>query len=89
VINVPTGKIKWFDSRKGYGFIIPDEGEKDIFVHYSAIVVDEGKFATLNDGDVVEFDVDETEKGLEARNVVVTEAAPSRSPYGNEPSGYF
>ena len=85
---MPTGTVKWFDTRKGYGFIVPDEGDQDVFVHYTAIKVDEGVFATLNDGDKVEFEVVETEKGLEARNVVVTEAAPSAG-YRNEPSGYF
>jgi len=71
-----TGTVKWFNSRKGFGFITPDEGEKDVFVHYSAIKAQEGEFASLNENDKVEYEVTETDKGLEARDVVVTEKAP-------------
>ena len=71
-----TGTIKWFNARKGFGFITPDEGEKDVFVHYSAIKTEENEFATLNENDKVEFDINQGEKGLEAQNVVVTEKAP-------------
>lgn len=60
------GKIKWFNQEKGYGFI-EVEGEKDIFVHYSAIQ-QEG-FKTLNEGELVEFDVVEGQKGPQAANV--------------------
>lgn len=71
-----TGIVKWFNNRKGYGFITPDEGEKDVFVHYSAIKTDGNEFASLNENDKVEFDINEGQKGLEAQNVVVTEKAP-------------
>lgn len=71
-----TGTVKWFNSRKGFGFITPDEGEKDVFVHFSAIKVQEGEFASLNENDKVEYKIVEGEKGLEARDVVVTEKAP-------------
>ncbi|MHA1648521.1 MAG: cold-shock protein [Promethearchaeota archaeon] len=71
-----TGTVKWFNAGKGYGFITPDEGEKDVFVHYSAIKVEGDEFAKLNENDKVSFDVNNGEKGLEAQNVVVTEAAP-------------
>ena len=71
-----NGTVKWFNSRKGFGFITPEEGEKDVFVHYSAIKVEEGEFASLNENDKVEYETVETEKGLEARDVVVTEKAP-------------
>lgn len=61
-----TGKVKWFNNEKGYGFIIK-ENYDDIFVHYSSIL-DEG-FKTLNEGQLVEFDLVVGEKGLQAQNV--------------------
>ena len=64
------GKIKWFNERKGFGFIECEKG--DIFVHYSSIV---GKgHKTLNEGDFVSFDLVETTKGLQAKNVVLLNA---------------
>jgi len=61
-----TGTVKWFNSEKGYGFITTEEGQ-DIFVHYSAIN-SEG-FKTLNEGDKVEFEVTEGDRGPQASNV--------------------
>ncbi|PIU45302.1 MAG: cold-shock protein [Ignavibacteriales bacterium CG07_land_8_20_14_0_80_59_12] len=61
------GKVKWFDGKKGYGFIERDEGG-DVFVHYTAIKSDK-EFRTLEDGAVVEFEVVEGKKGLQAVNV--------------------
>ncbi len=61
------GKIKWFNNEKGYGFIEYTDNE-DIFVHYSAIVKD--GYKTLNQGDLVEFNLIETTKGLQAQHVV-------------------
>ncbi len=61
-----TGKVKWFNASKGYGFIEQDNGE-DVFVHFSQIQ-DEG-FKTLNEGQSVTFEVTDGEKGLQARNV--------------------
>ncbi len=61
-----TGTVKWFNSEKGYGFITTDEGN-DIFVHYSAIK-EEG-FKTLNEGEKVEFEVVEGDRGPQASNV--------------------
>jgi len=77
---VPAGVVKWFNSKKGYGFITPDGAEgaeaKDVFVHYSAITIEGDGFRTLNEGDKVTFEVVDGRKGQEARDVVVTEAAP-------------
>jgi CspA family cold shock protein len=61
------GKVKWFSDSKGYGFIAPDEGGDDIFVHFQAIQA-EG-FKTLKEGQVVEFEVTKGPKGLQAANV--------------------
>ena len=60
------GKVKWFNSSKGYGFISQDEGE-DVFVHYSAI--QEEGYRNLNPDEEVEFDVVNGQKGLQAANV--------------------
>lgn len=62
------GKVKWFSSEKGYGFIQPDDGSKDVFVHRNNVAglgFEEG----LRDGEEVEFDVERTPKGLSALNV--------------------
>lgn len=61
------GKVKWFNPRKGYGFIATDDG-RDVFVHYSSIAAK--GFKTLDEGDAVFFEVIEGEKGLRATNVV-------------------
>ena len=60
------GRVKWFDARKGYGFI-QREGEEDIFVHYTAIEM-EG-YKKLEDGEAVEFEVVQTERGAQAAKV--------------------
>ncbi|MCD6405375.1 MAG: cold shock domain-containing protein [Planctomycetes bacterium] len=62
-----VGKVKWFDGKKGYGFIEEDGTGKDVFVHYSNIAG--SGFRSLEDGDAVEFEIAEGEKGLQARNV--------------------
>jgi CspA family cold shock protein len=64
-----TGTVKWFNETKGYGFIAPDGGGKDLFVHYSGIVGN--GFRTLTEGAKVEFEVREGTKGPEASNVVL------------------
>ena len=64
-----TGKVKWFNESKGFGFITRDDGQKDCFVHYSAI---QGNgFKTLKEGDAVEFDVVQGQKGPAANKVTV------------------
>jgi CspA family cold shock protein len=63
-----TGTVKWFNASKGYGFIAPDDGSKDVFVHHSAIQM-EG-YADLNENDRVEFGIEQGPKGPAAANVV-------------------
>jgi CspA family cold shock protein len=64
-----TGTVKWFNSEKGYGFITPDEGGKDLFVHFSAI---QGSgYKSLDEGAKVEYEAQEGEKGPQAANVSV------------------
>ena len=62
-----TGTVKWFSDQKGYGFIVPDDGSKDLFVHYSNIEGD--GFKTLQEGQKVEFEPAEGRKGPEATKV--------------------
>ena len=78
VIVMPEGTVKWFNSRKGFGFITTGDSEKDIFVHFSSIQVEGDGFKTLNEGDEVTFDIEEGEKGSEAKNVVITKKAPPK-----------
>ena len=61
------GTVKWFNDQKGFGFITPEDGSKDLFVHHSSIMA-EG-FKTLAEHQPVEFDVEQSEKGPRAGNV--------------------
>jgi CspA family cold shock protein len=61
-------KVKWFDGKKGYGFLLNPEGGEDIFVHFSAIQ-SEQSFKVLNQDAEVDFELDKTQKGLQAKNV--------------------
>ena len=73
-----NGFVKWFNPSKGFGFISVPNQEKDVFVHFSNIVTVEGEFASLNEGDEVEFETQEGQKGTEAINVKVTNKAPPK-----------
>lgn len=63
-----TGSVKWFNETKGFGFITPADGSKDVFVHFSAITTD--AFRTLAEGQKVSFDVQDGAKGPQAINVI-------------------
>ena len=63
-----VGVVKWFNAQKGYGFISPDNGEKDVFVHYSELKMD--GYKTVKENDRVEFSVGHGPKGPQAEGVV-------------------
>lgn len=66
---MPHGKVKWFDDKKGYGFITPDDKSKDLFVHHSAI---QGQgFKSLTENQAVEFEITQTDKGPRAAKVAI------------------
>jgi len=67
-VSMKQGTVKWFNETKGFGFITPDDGSKDIFVHYSAI--QGGGFKALKEGQKVSYETQQTPKGLAAANVV-------------------
>ncbi len=64
------GRVKWFNSSKGYGFLTREDGEPDVFVHFSAISGD--GYRSLQEGNLVEFEVTQGQKGPQATNVKVT-----------------
>ncbi len=72
-----TGTVKWFDNKKGYGFVNGADGEKDVFIHYSAI--DGTGFKNLNDGDTVSFNIVKGNKGPEAKNVTIVSSNDSHN----------
>ncbi len=65
---MPKGTVKWFSDQKGYGFVTPEDGSKDVFIHHSAIQ-GEG-FKTLSEGQQVEFEITQGPKGPQASNVI-------------------
>ena len=67
---MPTGTVKWFNDQKGFGFITPDEGTKDLFVHQSGIVGD--GYKSLSEGAKVSYDSESGDKGPRAVNVQTT-----------------
>lgn len=77
---MPQGTVKWFDGGKGYGFISPDEGDGDLFVHHSSILG--GDFKSLEEGEEVSYEVGQGKKGLQAESVrrLSPPQAPPRSP---------
>ena len=87
-MKLVKGTVKWFNSRKGFGFINSEEGS-DVFVHFSALSGDDDEYKTLNENDEVEFEVTPGEKGPQASNVVVTKKAPpsQQSSYGGYGGG--
>ena len=64
---MPSGKVKWFDSKKGYGFITDEETKKDIFLHVSAL--EDSKLRVLKEEQKIKFDIKEKEKKLQAINI--------------------
>ena len=64
---MPQGTVKWFNGEKGYGFIEPDDGSEDVFVHYTGIAG--SGFRSLEEGDKVTYEVGRGKKGMQAQNV--------------------
>jgi cold shock protein len=64
---MPQGTVKWFNEEKGYGFIEPDDGSEDLFVHYSGIAG--GGFRSLEEGEKVTYETSQGQRGMQAKNV--------------------
>jgi CspA family cold shock protein len=67
--NVSSGTVKWFNEKKGFGFITPDDGGEDLFIHYTNITEEGEGFRTLKDGQKVEYEAAQGRKGMEAIKV--------------------
>ena len=83
---MPQGTVKWFDGGKGYGFISPDEGDGDLFVHHSSILG--GDFKSLEEGEKVSYEIGQGKKGPQAESVrrLSPPQTPSRTPPPRAPS---
>ncbi len=73
---MPTGKVKWFNNAKGYGFIVEDGGTEDLFAHFSSIQMD--GYKTLKAGQSVSFEKQPSGKGIHAVNIAAVECADSK-----------
>ncbi|MFT7558565.1 MAG: CspA family cold shock protein [Flavobacteriales bacterium] len=73
-----TGTVKWFNNAKGFGFILPSEGDGDLFAHYSSIEMD--GYKTLKAGQTVSFTIESTDKGGHAKHIQLAEPAASTEP---------
>jgi cold shock protein len=80
---MPSARVKVFDDEQNYGFLRPLEGGEDVFVHASMVDAEEPP----RPGDLVEYDVEETDEGPQARNVTIIERAPEDSPAGRVVAG--
>lgn len=79
MVSMANGTVKWFSNEKGYGFIEQEGGGPDVFCHFSAIEGD--GYRSLNEGDEVEFEVEQGQKGPQAKSVTVLSSAPQSSRY--------
>ena len=83
-----AGTVKWFNNAKGYGFIVPESGGEDVFVHYSTI--DGSGFKTLKEGQTVEYEASESPRGVQTTRVVGADGEIQQIPAeNNEASGSF
>ncbi|WP_079204922.1 cold shock domain-containing protein CspD [Pseudomonas sp. CC6-YY-74] len=80
-----SGKVKWFNNAKGYGFILADGRDEDLFAHYSAIQMD--GYKTLKAGQAVSFDIIQGPKGLHAVNISALSATTEAPATANQPHG--
>ena len=77
-----TGQVKWFNNAKGFGFILPDDSNNDLFAHYSSIGMQ--GYKTLKAGQMVSFDIVEGPKGLHAENILTLDEAEKEESVGSE-----
>ena len=74
-----SGIVKWFDARKGYGFITRDDDSSDVFVHFSVIESSDDEFKVIYEGDKVEFEITDGDKGPQASSLTIIEKGPRKS----------